>query len=497
MNSSNTQISLHNIHLKLSTTAWNEAHDRLSVLFLRRRNVRLKRIVKGFYDFGTVLAILGMCGGVVGLGWMVFIGLEDVLAPKTSSPSGPITQKVYKRDVLEGAEVGGRTGSGGVTLIIPGVTVPLSDLPVIIASVFISQVVHEFGHAAAAALDSIPLISSGASLTLIIPSAFVSFSTSSLASLQPSAKARIIAAGPFHNLVTWGFLTAARMTGIGGWVRSVGYMDVSRTGRGVVSVETDSPLYGYLKPDESVVTALDDEPLNVEHDTWSQYLLKSQPETGKKGWCVQKDNLEPTASCCLPGKGNETNACIRDLQDDHAPLGCLNPFGLFTNITAPRCTVSDHCGDERACGVFDRKLGILRIRAREGLEGREKVLLWSGPRQEVWEQVSVSRWRGRLGVLKSGYLNFIVNFQSYMEMTALSLFVFNLLPIWHLDGMQLLSTLLSLGIVAGSAAYADPESQRGGGGERARWSTRTSKAVSGSVGALMCLNLLLQIYHLL
>lgn len=35
---------------------------------------------------------------------------------------------------------------------IPGVTVPLSDLPFIVVSVFASQLFHEFGHAMAAAL---------------------------------------------------------------------------------------------------------------------------------------------------------------------------------------------------------------------------------------------------------------------------------------------------------------------------------------------------------
>jgi hypothetical protein len=116
MNSLNTQISLHHIHLKLSTTAWNEPHDRLSTLFVRRRNARLKKVAQGFYDIGTVLGVLGMCGCVVGLCWMVFAGLGDALAPRTSSSPGI---SIQKREVLGGAEQArGRIGSGGVTLIV-------------------------------------------------------------------------------------------------------------------------------------------------------------------------------------------------------------------------------------------------------------------------------------------------------------------------------------------------------------------------------------------
>ena len=35
---------------------------------------------------------------------------------------------------------------------IPGLTVPLGHLPVVLIAVFISQIVHEFGHAIAAAV---------------------------------------------------------------------------------------------------------------------------------------------------------------------------------------------------------------------------------------------------------------------------------------------------------------------------------------------------------
>jgi membrane-associated protease RseP (regulator of RpoE activity) len=84
-----------------------------------------------------------------------------------------------------------------------------------------------------------------------------------------------------------------------------------------------------------------------------------------------------------------------------------------------------------------------------------------------------------------------------MEMTALSLFFFNLLPVWHLDGMQLLTILLNMGSATVTAAYVDPENQRGSSSERSRWATRTLKIVSGGIGLLMGVNLLLQIYHLL
>ena len=79
-----------------------------------------------------------------------------------------------------------------------------------------------------------------------------------------------------------------------------------------------------------------------------------------------------------------------------------------------------------------------------------------------------------------------------MEMTALSLFFLNLLPIWHLDGMQLLTTLLSIGKIK-VRSVVDPENQREG-------SARASpipKIVALTVASLMLLNLVLQLYHFL
>ncbi|KAF9000774.1 hypothetical protein BDZ89DRAFT_694473 [Hymenopellis radicata] len=65
-----------------------------------------------------------------------------------------------------------------------------------LAALFCSQIIHELGHAVSGALESIPIQSAGAALTLVIPSAFVAFPTSYIDALKPLARARVIAAGP-------------------------------------------------------------------------------------------------------------------------------------------------------------------------------------------------------------------------------------------------------------------------------------------------------------
>jgi hypothetical protein len=51
------------------------------------------------------------------------------------------------------------------------------------------------------------------------------------------AKARVVSAGPFHNLVMWGLLVVLRTVAPIGLLTSVFYEDVSKEGMIVVDVD--------------------------------------------------------------------------------------------------------------------------------------------------------------------------------------------------------------------------------------------------------------------
>jgi S2P endopeptidase len=87
------------------------------------------------------------------------------------------------------------------------------------------------------------MLSSGLSLLLILPSAFVSLSSASLSQLLPHARMRIIAAGPYHNFVFWVLIFGLGWTGVERWLAMVGYMDVTVLGKGVVAFDK-ACLYG-------------------------------------------------------------------------------------------------------------------------------------------------------------------------------------------------------------------------------------------------------------
>ncbi|TFK47327.1 hypothetical protein OE88DRAFT_792725 [Heliocybe sulcata] len=315
------------------------------------------------------------------------------------------------------------------------------------------------GHAITAALETIPLLSVGFSLTLLLPSFFVKLPLPALDSLPPLSRMRIIAAGAFHNLVTYIVLFVFISSGVGktGW-RLLGYEDVSAYGRVVTGLDEDSPLRAYI-PVGSLLTALDDTALTsnststTDSDRWTAYLTDStlaSPSSPGLGWCIpQAEYLNAPTACCL-----QSHPPSSESEDPLACFSsrCLAPLSVM-NRGRTRCTPSPtnadsilDCRPEEVCAALDdREEGsLLRIafvaQPRTG-GGKTGIVVWRGPRKEVYEQVQVGT------LLPPRFLPLLLPslaglFIQYMATIALSLYFFNMLPFPYLDGVQLLDALL-------------------------------------------------------
>ena len=83
-----------------------------------------------------------------------------------------------------------------------------------------------------------PISSIGASLFILIPSAFVALPTAPMQALSARAKLRVISAGSFHNLILWIFLMSYSWLALGRSVwTTIGYDDIGHYGRVVISVD--------------------------------------------------------------------------------------------------------------------------------------------------------------------------------------------------------------------------------------------------------------------
>jgi S2P endopeptidase len=65
-----TRVSLHSLHLKISTTAWNTYHDTLSSLLARRGKHRVNALFKLTYDLGVIFGAVGIVVAIVALPWI-------------------------------------------------------------------------------------------------------------------------------------------------------------------------------------------------------------------------------------------------------------------------------------------------------------------------------------------------------------------------------------------------------------------------------------------
>ena len=111
--------------------------------------------------------------------------------------------------------------------------------------------------------EALHMTTAGASFTVCIPAAFVTFSSSGTNNLRRGARARIIAAGPFHNFAVWCILALLIRFGITNFSLIIsGYKNVSTMGKAIVDVKTVGsyglcrrPLYSFPKGFASILAS--------------------------------------------------------------------------------------------------------------------------------------------------------------------------------------------------------------------------------------------------
>ncbi|KAI9068996.1 hypothetical protein FKP32DRAFT_1671751 [Trametes sanguinea] len=450
-----TRITLSKLHLRYQSTAWNALHQSSSARLAKRTEWR--RALQLVYDIGSVLGVLGMLGSVLLLAW-TSIQLASSMFSHSAQVDAPEQSRQFsKRELPEDDATAAHESpaSPALQLIIPGVTVPLHHLPLLLVALLTTQVIHECGHAVAAALDSIPLTSAGLGLTVILPSAFVAFPAEETESLPPRSRIRLISAGAFHNLAFWLVL------GLAAWLRTsvivwpmLGYRDVSQYGRAVVDVDEHSPLYGHL-PVGAVIYKVGDEVLAAQEGAARKWETVMFTNTGKSapslGWCAEESwFLEQDASCCASrGSAVTSQSCFEAL-GQATNERCVDPLRFLQpgeHSDVRRCGSAAECGHDQLCvrPRGDQELvsftmhlpGWLRTNDTDS----ERVIVWQGDKSEVLDEVKVGDWVPNYEWLPVGLPVLWSNLYTYLKMLTLSLYFLNLLPIPFIDGGQLFDAL--------------------------------------------------------
>ncbi|KAK4057421.1 hypothetical protein OIO90_001490 [Microbotryomycetes sp. JL221] len=282
--------------------------------------------------------------------------------------------------------------------IIPGVTQPLSALPLMLFALVGASVFHELGHAMAAVVESVPIISTGMHLVVALPTFYVN-----LAAEKQSL--RILGAGIWHNLalviVVWLLSSSGGRVGN---IVALPFFESVKNGLAVVSVVQTSPLHPFLPP-RSVITHLDDVELDSASkpiEVWNWYLSLAPNTTGmatyeSMGWCLPRSEFTSThPECCITesplvsSTSHELCFAINDnLESSRVQKACLDPMPLFypsSNIPT-RCLEDSGCEPDLACATLSRREMVLRIGvAPTARENSGRTVVWQGRKQTILHQ---------------------------------------------------------------------------------------------------------------
>ncbi|KAH8996206.1 hypothetical protein EDB92DRAFT_1794110 [Lactarius akahatsu] len=438
-----TTVTLKTVYLRIESTAFNFRHDVLSHWLTRNTAARLPTALRVAFDAGIVISLLGMVVALVLLSW-TFMLLARRLVAGLAPPSPDIhthVKRAYQSDYAPPTSPARSPADLPVQLLIPGITLPLSHLPMLIGALFFSQAIHEAGHAVCAALDGVPLQSLGASLTFVLPAAFVAFPSHTVAALSPHVRARIAAAGPLLSAL----LGLAFMLPFGRVFLLAGYSDVSAEGLMVASVAPDSPLASHL-PLGAFLTALDDFSLaGAKESAWHEYLTTPRPPDFKEpAWCVDTKWFlsHPHGCCTAPPPGPSSDACLVPLTDEETSR-CTNASELLVPTTNVVTRCEGPCTNGQMCVRLRGGEEFLRIRVRsDDPKNPTRVILWRGARDEIYQGVDVTRWRPRSPFLPLWFPNLAAEIMQYIQTLTISLFFLNVLPLPQLDGGILLDAVL-------------------------------------------------------
>ncbi|KAF8128436.1 hypothetical protein EV363DRAFT_423617 [Boletus edulis] len=436
-----TEVTVKHLNIRLKTQAFNAFHDKLSARLSSNDYRILRQILLRLYDLGSFIGIIGMLVGFCLLFFTVASSSSELLR----TGRGGSTSTLMKRALHHGditLPTAPPSNAPRINPIIPGLTVPLSHLPLILVALTISQVVHEAGHAITAALHHVPMLSCGLAVTFLLPSAFVSLPAARMEKLPPRVRLQIVSSGCFHNFVFLCLLLSAALSKASFSPIWALFQDTSVLGKIVIGVDYDSPLATHL-PVGTLITNIDDFSMAATSldDPWDYYLLS--PFSGSlQGWCASESILNKASAPSCAGIG--PYSCFVSKADE-AEQYELDPVDIFTGNLA-RCNSSTECASSSSCVVPRRDQQLVRIPVLKnyGSTSREDTVVWKGPKEEIWEQVQVGTLRARFPFVSYKLPKLASAFFEYMKIANLSLYLVNMLPIAALDGHQSLAALLQL-----------------------------------------------------
>ncbi|CAG8542249.1 9965_t:CDS:2 [Paraglomus brasilianum] len=406
----------------------------------------------------TIGAWVGMFAMVCGVGLMVFVGGKLMLeflgfhSHQHNGFHGMRRSLSVEHETFE--------ENSFINFVLPGVTLPLSHAGYVLIGLFICGIIHEAGHAIAAANEQVTISSTGVFIQILYPGAFVDIPIRNLALLPCAKQIRIFCAGVWHNAVVFalGWLLISFCV-IPSAMQFMGWKSTDGFGVNVVNVDQDTDLYSEANP-SGTITRLDDYFLNGSSlEQWTKYLrqheqLDYNPPI-KPGFCSMHSK-EASLECCAItadhpfGNADDKELVCFQYAEEREPdqrLTCL-PMNTISTPDSNRCTLNADCPSNGRCVMpfisNESPNRVVRIYYKPPAweNASEKIVLYWGEFIGLWESVEVNTLQPRWWFIPTWIPILCETLLRYITSFSLALCIFNILPAFQLDGYYAMSTAL-------------------------------------------------------
>jgi S2P endopeptidase len=405
----NNILQSYNITHSFGTVGWYTEY--FEPLFTAISN-KYRKIMEMWY---TVGAVVGFVASIV----CMFLLVAHVIYFAFKLFPAPVHHAPKPRDEI------------ALVMLVPGVNVPVSDIPSLLFALIISAVVHEFGHAFAAAAENVKTEQVGFLMFFLFPSAYVAINTFDLERKGLKSKLRIYFAGVWHNMVlcilayflVFVFFSPASMPLTSTMKRGV---DLT-----VKRVAETSPLFGSIQPGDTIYGVNDC--IVTDSESWRSCL--SNIVNHNRGHCITKEMFDTNL------KENGLDCCTVD----HERLLCFEKWGPGDKaclparlvLQYPSCSINSAPKDDcETCIVpVGSHVDVVAVKVRD-----KHAAIFLGDLQALYQEVQVTDYVSRIGI-PLYVLEFIHTSLNYILAISSALALLNLAPVYHFDGDKIYETI--------------------------------------------------------
>lgn len=350
-----------------------------------------------------------------------------------------------------------------LTVIVPGVNLPLKDVGYLVFAIFFSGILHECGHAIAAAREGIQVNGVGTFIFILYPGAFVDLNSTELSSSHPLCQLRIYCAGVWHNFVTCIF--ACILILLLPYLLLPFYFNSGNSA--MVSYQSvSSPFHGASGLNVGdFVTSINDCNVKSVND-WFSCLNKTK-KLPVRGTCLSTDIVEQleyksknfdekiaqrTWQDCCDDKSPSTHICFKYASTKNSSFTCLPGRKVVLNY--PGCMDSTDCPSKiqkQSCyyphlapGISFVHITAKRLNVNNGMDNFDVVFV--GSLSDVFGSITMTDYIPRTFFIPLRFPEYLLRFLQYMFSISGALALLNIVPSYALDGQWAFNVLFEYGL---------------------------------------------------